>query len=429
MHKKFYLLVWILLLIACQDKPTPIPLTPALQPTTAQLPQPSQTPTPVTHYETYLPLTNSDSATATPTQSPPTLTPTPSYPVYTGPPLNRSDIGIQVHLHRQDIAEIFRHLQALNVGWVKVQVSWKLHQPYPDSYSDEYFADLDKLVETAVAHNIAVLLSVAKAPEWSRPTTELDGPPTDFALYQTFMNYLATRYQGRVAAYELWNEMNLQREWNGRPLNATDFVNLIQLGAAGVRAADHNAILISGAPAPTGINDGVTAVDDRVYLQQMLAAGLPNFVDAIGIHPYGWANPPDATNAHLDTAVPSHNNHPSFFFQDTLTDYAALLTDYNAANKPLWVTEFGWGTFDGLGFGSPTGAEFMTAVTEWQQAQYTLRAYEIAHNSPKIGPMILWNLNFGPLLGDGYAETGYSILRPDGSPRPVYLALQAAPKE
>ena len=93
------------------------------------------------------------------------------------------------------------------------------------------------------------------------------------------------------------------------------------------------------------------------------------------------------------------------------------------------VNVYTMGSFDGLGFGPPAGVEFMTAVTEWQQAQYTLHAYQIAQNSPQIGPMILWNLNFGPLLGDGYAETGYSILRPDSSPRPVYLALQAAPKE
>ena len=423
---KEFCLLGLLLMMACQTRPVPAPIS--TQPPLSTSP-PSQPPISTETYETYSPLTNSHSVTATPARLPPTSTPTPNYPVYTGPPLKRNDLGLQIHLHREDVAQIFDHLQALNVGWVKVQVSWKLYQPYPDSYSDERFVELDALVDTAVFHHIAVLLSVAKAPEWSRPTTELDGPPTDFTLYQAFMNHLASRYQGRVAAYELWNEMNLQREWNGRPLDAADFVALIRLGATGVRLADPAAILISGAPAPTGINDGQTAVDDRVYFRQMLAAGLSEFVDVIGVHPYGWANPPETTYAQPDTAVPSHNDHPSFFFQDTLSDYASLLADHDAADKPLWVTEFGWGSFDGFGFDPPTGAEFMTAVSEWQQAQYTLRAYEIAHDWPQIGPMILWNLNFGPLLGEDYTESGYSLLRPDGSPRPVYLALQAIPKE
>ena len=210
------------------------------------------------------------------------------------------------------------------MGWVKVQVSWKLYQPAPDQYSEERFGDLDKLVQAAQANNISVLLSVAKAPEWSRPTTELDGPPSNNDRFRQFMQALAQRYQGKVAAYELWNEPNLQREWNGGPLDAAALVALIQAGAEGIRTADPTALVISGAPAVTGINDGIVAIDDRVYFRAMLAAGVAELVDGFAVHPYGWANPPDTTVANPDTAVPSHNNHPSFFFQDTLQDYGAL---------------------------------------------------------------------------------------------------------
>ena len=87
------------------------------------------------------------------------------------------------------------------------------------------------------------------------------------------------------------------------------------------------------------------------------------------------------------------------------------------------MTEFGWGSFDGLDAPPPAGVEYMGAVSEWQQATYTLRAYELAHEWRWVGPLFLWNLNFAPLLGTDYAESGYSLLRPDGSPRPVYLAL------
>jgi len=60
-------------------------------------------------------------STATP--APPTPTPEPAYPEYTGPPLNRDEVGIQIYLHRQDVRDLLRHFQALGVGWVKVQVS------------------------------------------------------------------------------------------------------------------------------------------------------------------------------------------------------------------------------------------------------------------------------------------------------------------
>ncbi|MFN2135934.1 MAG: cellulase family glycosylhydrolase [Candidatus Promineifilaceae bacterium] len=408
--------------------------TPALAVIAVATPQPTAT-------STLLP-TATTAATEEPHSSPTVFpsatltvgpTATPSFPRYTGTPLQKDQLGIQVHIHQEDQRQILRHLQELGVGWVKVQVSWKLYEPGPESYTADRFAELDRLVEGATNNGIQVLLSVSKAPEWSRPTTELDGPPTDYDLYRRFMAYLAKRYQGRVAAYELWNEPNLQREWNGMPLNAADMVALVAAGAAGVREVDPMATIISGAPATTGINDGFTAIDDRQYLRSMLDAGVANSVNAIGVHPYGWANPPDSSYAHPDPEVPSHNNHPSFFFSDTLADYKALLTEYQA-DLPLWATEFGWGSFEGLvndrgePAEPPAGAEFMLNVTEWEQAGYVLRAFELAGGDQAIGPLFLWNLNFGPLLGADYSESGYSILRPDNSRRPAYLSLEAAKK-
>ena len=400
----------------------------AVPPTAATI---AETPTDSTNS---IPPTSSNVSTSTPrpeltpTQIA-TAVPTPNHPLYTGPVLNRNDIGVQIYLHRIDVAALVAQLNELGVGWVKAQVSWKLFQPYPDQLSEERFAELDALVAQAGASDIKVLLSVGKAPEWSRPTTEQDGPSGDNDLYRQFMLLLSQRYVGRVAAYELWNEPNLQREWFGAPLDAAALVALIRAGAEGVRVGDPAALVLSGAPAVTGINDGVIAIDDRVYFRGMLAAGVAEVVDGFGVHPYGWANPPDATFEKPDTAVPSHNDHPSFFFQDTLRDYGDLLTEFGIADKQLWATEFGWGSFETFIAEPPAGAEFMTNVSEWQQAAYIQRAFELAHDRPQVGPMMLWNLNFAPWLGDAFSESGYSLQRPDGSPRPAYFALSALPKQ
>lgn len=378
----------------------------------------------------FAPLATQNDPTATPTPLPaPTATATPAYPPYEGPPLSRDAIGIQVYLHRVDVNQLVAQLRELGVGWVKVQVSWKLYQPAPDQVSAELFGELDQLVHTAQANEIAVLLSVSKAPEWSRPTTELDGPPLDNDLFRQFMQVLALRYQGQVAAYELWNEPNLQREWNGMPLDAAALVTLLRFGAEGVHSADPNALVISAAPAVTGINDGLSALDDRLYFRAMLEAGVAEVVDGFGVHPYGWANPPDATVEMPDAAAPTHNNHPSFFFRDTLMDYGVLLAEFGVTDKQLWATEFGWGSFEGFGEEPPPGAEFMRYVSEWQQALYIQRALELAQDWPWVGPMMLWNLNFAPWIGPAFSESGYSLLRPDGSPRPAYLALAALPKQ
>jgi hypothetical protein len=359
---------------------------------------------------TRTPTRQAPSPTAAPTETPtPSATPTPSYPIYDGPPLNKSQVGIQIHLHREDLSQVFDHLRTLDVGWVKTQVSWKLYQPEPDRLDEERFAELDQLAAMTAENDMQLLLSVAKAPEWSRPTTEQDGPPSDYDHFRSFMSLLAERYQGQVAAYELWNEANLQREWLGASLNAADFAALIRAGAAGVREVDPAVVLISGAPSPTGINDGLTAVDDRQFFQEMAAAGVLDVVDGVGAHPYGWANPPEASAANPNSAATSHNSHPSFFFLDTLQVYHRILETAGRPDMPIWVTEFGWGSFEGLDGSPPAGVEFMNDVTEWQQAVYPLRAYELAHSTEWVGPMFLWNLNFGPLLGPDFIETGFSI--------------------
>ncbi len=455
MHTKWILfLLFIGLLAACQQEPTPTPtisdittssptaVSATLPPATLSPATPAPTPaTTAASGQIFLHLdSHSETATSTPTQIltetatsamlstsvPPT--PRPAYPPYDGPPIPRSNIGIQIHIHQEDQRDIIRHLQALDVGWVKEQVSWKVYEPQPGQYAADRFDELDRLVEAANNHGIQVLLSVSKAPEWSRTSSVMDGPPSDYSHFQNFMQTLASRYQGQVAAYELWNEPNLQREWNGSPLSAADLTSLIAQGAAGARAGDPAAIIISAAPATTGINDGVVAIDDRVYLRQMLDAGVGDIVDVVGAHPYGWANPPDSSSTDASQTAPSHNNHPSFFFADTLQDYSAILAEYGYADKQIWVTEFGWGSFETFDASPPPGAEFMTAVSEYQQAEYIQAAYAQTVENTQIGPMILWNLNFAPILGPEYSESGYSILRTDGSRRPSYRVLENLPK-
>lgn len=435
-------------LVGCQtDSRSPQPTT-SPPPTAAALVTGPATPTspadpsPTPPAQVFIPMTGSDAAPpppAAPTPTPtdelptpaglPTAAPEPPYPAYSGPPLDPDKIGVQFYLHRQNPRALLRHFAALGVGWVKVQVSWKLHEPRPREYSDELFTELDRIVEGAHSQGIKVLLGVSKAPEWSRPTTEEDGPPANYAEFERFMGYLAGRYAGKVAAYELWNEPNLRREWNGAPLDPAALVDLIRRGAAAARAADPAVLIISAAPAVTGINDGINAIDDRQYLSGMVAAGVADLVDGIGVHPYGWANPPDARATDATQTTTSHNNHPSFFFADTMNDYQALLAAAGIS-RPLWATEFGWATFDGLTTlegqpaNPPPGVEWMNEVDEWQQAVYTLRAYELAQGWPWAGPMFLWNLNFTAALGVEFPEPGYSLLRYDGSRRPVYRALE-----
>ena len=348
----------------------------------------------------------------------PTLAPSP-----TPTPVPKPDIGVQGQFVGPDGGDGIRLAANLGVGWIKQQIDWNSIEYARGLYR---WNELDHLVAQAQQRGLKMLFSVARAPGFSRPEpVEEDGPPSDFTIFHDFMKALSARYQGRVAAYELWNEPNLRREWRGFDLSAAKFVELVKAGAAGVREGDPDAIIISGAPAVTGIDDKVTAIDDRVFLRDMIAAGVADVVDAIGVHPYGAGNPPDERAADAVHTRSSYNNHPSFFFLDTLEDYHQILREAGI-DKPLWATEFGWPSIENFGKVDTTGWEYAQDVSEADQARYLLRAIELRRDRMWMGPMMIWNLNIAPLLGADQSESAYGLIRPDGSLRPAYLALRSA---
>jgi len=393
-------------------------------------PSPTLTPTPTpspTQYTVYLPDVGSGEVPPTPTFTPVPPSPTPeppsSGPTPLPPAVPKPGCGVQIHLLADDMAESLDWARGLGVGWVKQQVEWHTIEHGQD---DLDWTLLDRVVEACDGFGFKLLLGVTHAPDWTRASELESGPPADYAQFGRFMEQLATRYRGRVAAYELWNEPNLAREWQGDTLDPARFVALVAEGAKGVRAADPDALVISGAPAVTGINDGVEAIDDRVFLRGMVEAGVARWVDGIGAHPYGFANPPDESWQSPTHVSSSHNNHPSFFFLDTLEDYHAILLASNNADLPIWVTEFGWPSTEGIGQMDTTGWEYALEVSEAQQAEYVVRAFRMGDERPWVGPMFLWNLNLATIWGPADPFSAYSLLRPNGSYRPAYIALRLA---
>ena len=396
-------------LVGCLGHPSPTPGLPS-------------SPSPTAH-SIYLPAVGG-SIVPTPAPLPPPTEPTsPASPTPLPPPVPKPGYGVQVHLFAGDMVETLHWAQGLGVGWVKQQVEWHTIEHGPDNFD---WALLDRAVEACNGFGFKLLLGVTHAPDWTRASELESGPPVNYAEFGRFMEQLATRYRGRVVAYELWNEPNLAREWRGDTLDPARFVALVAEGARGVRAADPDALIISGAPAVTGINDGVEAIDDRAFLRGMYEAGIVQWVDGIGAHPYGFANPPDESWQYSTHAASGHNNHPSFFFHDTLEDYHAIMLAYDDTGHQIWVTEFGWPSTDGMGQMDTMGWEYAREVNESQQAAYIVRAFRMGDERTWVGPMFLWNLNLAAIWGPGNPTSAYSLLRPDGSYRPAYIALRLA---
>jgi hypothetical protein len=339
--------------------------------------------------------------------------------------------GIQAHFINQgDHDRIIGAIKGLGFTWVKQQARW---EDMEKSKGQIDWAEMDRMVNNCSASGLKILLSVVTAPDWARPGDtdfSVDGPPANPDDFANFIGQMAARYKGKVQAYEVWNEQNLWYEWGGRgkKLSAASYMELLKRAYRAIKAADSGAIVVSGALTPTGWHDYDTAVDDAIFLEEMYIHGLKNYCDAIGAHPSGYNNPPDATVGYNDPNEGGNKGHRSWFFRSTMEQYRNVMIKYGDSAKRIWPTEFGWATVENLGAPPAEGYGYAANNTEAEQAAYITRAYQMGKNWGFVGVMFLWNLNFAPVSGAANEKAAFGIVRADWSSRPAYAALANMPK-
>ncbi len=395
--------------------PTPLPIVTLEATASPQEPTASPQSSPTVLSETQVP--SSDTPVA-----PAAASPTPASPG-TG-----FDYGIQVHLFHLDAGYTCQLVNNMQFRWIKHQIEWKEFEPSKGQYLWE---SIDGIVDAADQAGLNTLLSVVKAPDWARGGyTEEDGPPADYDDYGDFVGAMAARYCGRVQAYEIWNEQNLKREWNtGRPLSATEYVELLSVAYNRIKAACPSAIVVSGGPTPVGYTSD-TAIDDFDYLRQMYQAGVSDYCDAVGVHPSGFNNPPDwrypPAYSEPGMTSPGHTKNRQFYFLNTIEGYHDIMVSFGDGNRKLWATEFGWASIKNLTDKPNEAYEYAADNTELEQAEYLVRALQIAREKGYMGVMFVWNLNFAPARGAGDERAAFGILREDWSERLAYQTLAAA---
>jgi hypothetical protein len=239
------------------------------------------------------------------------------------------------------------------------------------------------------------------------------------------MTQVAQRYKGKVAGYQIWNEPNLARE-SGAYVVASRYAAMLKAGYTAVKAVDPNAIIITSALTPTGVNDPSKAVDDVTFLKRLYSYNggeIKGYFDVLGAHPGSNANPPDTLWPDKPGPGPGWNNHPSFYFR-RIEQLRQVMVDNGDAQKQMWLTEFGWASSTN----PAPGFEYAAQTTEQEQADYIARAFRMGRDQyPWMGPMLLFGLNFSlpNVSADPTDERiAWSLLRRDGSKRPAYYAVK-----
>ncbi|MDX1616884.1 MAG: LysM domain-containing protein, partial [Candidatus Promineifilaceae bacterium] len=278
-----------------------------------------------------------------------------------------------------------------NIGmtWVKRQHKWA---PGDDP------GGLAGVVREGHDRGFKVLLSITGRNTYPPP----DG--IDFGAYVEFLRGVASLGGDAPDAIEVWNEMNIDFEWPAGQISPQSYVNnMLAPAYNAIKGANGNIMVISGALAPTGFDNGNNAWADNRYLQGMAAAGAARYMDCVGVHHNAGATAPSATSGHPG------GSHYSWYFRPTFDLY------YNAfgGSRPVCFTELGYLSGDGFER-IPPNFSWASGTSLAEQAQWLAQAVQIARDSNRARLVIIYNVDFTTYDPNGDPQAGYAILRPDG---------------
>jgi hypothetical protein len=315
----------------------------------------------------------------------PAADPAPAAPAAAPPAVSSAGGGFELggQTHTLGDPEL---MHQMGMTWAKFQHKWTAGASGWDTSGN---------IELAHANGFKALISVP-------------GPPNpssiDFAAYTQYIREVA---EAGADGIEIWNEMNLSREWPANDISGTSYVNnMLAPAYNAIKEVDSSILVMNGALAPTGAFSGgcgdlgfVSGCDDYPYVQQMAAAGAANYVDCVGLHYNAGATSPNASSGHPAGGA------PSWYYWGTVGTYTPI-------GKPLCFTELGYLTDEG--YESVAGGNFGWAAntTVAQQSQWLAEAVQLSSTHARL--MIVWNIDIFPYHPNDDPQAGYAVIRPGG---------------
>jgi polysaccharide biosynthesis protein PslG len=322
-----------------------------------------------------------------------------------------------------------RDLQLAQTGgfhWVKQRFEWRNIEGKGKGAFE--WNEPDRIVDAISQTGMKIVARVDNQPQWASSTIQWpgSGPPDNPRDWTDYLTALATRYKGRIQAYEIWNEPNLDREWGDQQPDPAAYASMLKASYQAIKAADPQALVISGGMSPT-TDTSQHAIPDLEFIRQVYAAGARDSFDIMGVHAAGYKADPCADPAQVAQSADLTNNDPSspdlkriYAFRH-VEDVHALMQQQGDASKQMSITEMGWTT------DARPGSQYAWfAVDRNQQATNLVGAFQCARQmwQPWMGLMTVIYIP-DPAWTQQQEQYWWGITNPDGTPRPAYTALQS----
>ena len=323
----------------------------------------------------------------------------------------------------EEIAERDLYLvEELGFEWIKQIFPWREIEGAEKGQYDWWRTD--RIVEDSEERGINMIIRLDRQPFWSQVdggAVPLDNaPPADLNDFRDFCFAVADRYQGRIAAYQVWNEPNLAREWGEQAPNPTDYVDLLRHCYEGIKEGDPDAIIISAGMAPTGTGPPEAMPDDQ-FIRGMYEAGGADYFDLLGVNAPGYAAPPNVA-PEVTAADPELGGHRWNAFRH-VEDIRQIMIEYGDEETQIAILEMGWTT-------DPIHERYSWfSVSEEVQARNLVGAYTWAWDNwrPWISFMTIIYIP-DPYWTEDDEEYWWAITLPDWPEtirRPAFDALKA----
>jgi YVTN family beta-propeller protein/VCBS repeat-containing protein len=279
-------------------------------------------------------------------------------------------------------------LKADGVNTIRIMIPWAGVESANDVWN---WSAVDRMVNSAVARDMQVQAFLNSTPGWAvvPGTPALGGPPADPQEFAEFVSIAASRYAGKIAAYEVWNEPNFYQFWQPTP-DAAAYTALLKVAYTAIKAADPNAVVIGGviAAAP---DSGTQAVNSVRFLTEMYQAGAAGYFDALSYHPYHYY-------VKFSQGLPYPTSPLTLANQ-----MHAVMVANGDGNKKIWATEYG----EPSAYSTATQAAFTDDfLSTWRDLDYagpafihTIRDYVSADPTTASFGIYTQNWTAKPVVG------------------------------
>jgi len=294
-------------------------------------------------------------------------------------------------------------LRGLGAEWVRMNITWSDSVEASDgSYNSSTLTSFDRAVDLARGAGYRIILMVEGSPSWAHDGTNSSSPPRDNTELAEFMAFLASRYAGRVQAYEVWNEPNTSAAWPNGP-DPAQYAQMLRAVAPAIRGADPTANVVFG---------GLSR-NDYDFLERVYAAmpDIGDFFDVMATHPYvPYGRSPEAVWLEDDGRIS----------KGAFSAYRVVRATMEAHGdtKPIWFTEFGWST-------ASQSLMYDQGVSQQIQAEYLARAYRCLEQDPYVEVATWYALRDQVWQNDADAWAAQLGLMTTGSThKPAYYAMR-----